>query len=149
MSLVYVPRGTNRKSKAHLAEVAAKYLTNGRYDQRKSDMVAITHKENIGKTQRNQAVLRRELRKSAIVFMNFEQLITKTLVCEEESPKMVSPSPMQITPAKTKIDKLRTPGALVQSKLMTTGTQGRPKASKRKPQSQKRKSSFAIGKARL
>jgi len=149
MALVYVPKGTKRKSKAHLSEIAEKYFTNGRYDQKKSDMIAVTHKSKVADRQKLQAKQRKDLIASAKIYASMEAIIAKTLVWEEpNAPAMVSPSPMQVAPVINNLNNLRTPGALIQTVMIGLG-QKHASTPKRKPYPQRRKSSFATGTARL
>lgn len=82
MILVYTPRGTKRKTQAYLQEAVDKYLTNGRYDQRKSDMVAVAHRDKMAELQKQQAKKRRELHSWSMVYFRLEALFATTFVCE-------------------------------------------------------------------
>lgn len=105
MAHVYVPKGTKRKSKIQLAEAAAKYLTNGRYDQRKSDMVAVTHKEMMVARQKQQAKKRKHLAESAKIFASMEALVAKTLVWEGVNDHRTNSNQTMITHGRREIPK--------------------------------------------
>lgn len=153
MEKLYVPKSTKTKTEKEITEIVAKYLTNGRYDQKKSDMIATTYRNKAGIVQKNQAVQRKVLRESALVFKNFENLISKTLIWVEEPSQMISPSPVQVAPVQAipvnlPINNFRTPGALVRTLSIANNIENKPSVLKRRP-SQRTLSSFATGRARL
>lgn len=89
MATVYVPKGTKRKSKIEIQKTAEAYLTNGRYDQRKSAMIADAHKLRMIERQKVQAKMRKDAIKSASHFAKFEALIEKTLIWEKVNPNVL------------------------------------------------------------
>lgn len=88
MISAYIPRGKKRKSQANLQEAASKYMTNGVYDQRKSDMLASLQKEKVEEKQAIQAKRRKELNEWNLVYDRIYNLFDTTMV-SNEAPQLV------------------------------------------------------------
>lgn len=72
MEAVYVPKERNRVAGNDLREVAARYITNGRYNPMRSAVIAEEYKQD---TERKQKRRIEGSKKQAMIFNNFDDLI--------------------------------------------------------------------------
>lgn len=72
MEAVYVPKERNRIAGNDLREVAARYITNGRYNPMRSAVIAEEYKQGMERKQKRRVQSSKE---QSMIFNNFDDLI--------------------------------------------------------------------------